>query len=86
MKSKAERILEEALTLPEPSRAEIAGILLDSLEGEAVDPGYEQAWSREIARRIQEIDSGKVKLIPWSQVRRDILKSRREKKRRQVSR
>lgn len=85
MKSRADRIIEEALTLPEPKRADLAGKLLDSLH-EEVDPDYEAAWSAEIARRIEEIDSGKAKLVPWSHVRRDILRSRREKKRPPASR
>jgi putative addiction module component (TIGR02574 family) len=70
----------QALALPEPARAALAGKLLDSLDDE-VAPGYEQAWATEIARRVEEIDSGKAKLVPWSHVRRDILRSRREKKR-----
>ncbi len=86
MKSRAAaQIIENALSLPEPARAALAGTLLDSLDRE-VDPDYEKAWSVEIARRLREIDSGKAKLIPWGQVRRDILRSRRAKKQRQVSR
>jgi putative addiction module component (TIGR02574 family) len=32
----------------------------------------EAAWSEEIARRIAEIDSGKVELIPWEVVRAEL--------------
>jgi putative addiction module component (TIGR02574 family) len=85
MRSRATGIIEEALSLPGPARAALAGTLLDSLDTE-VDPEYEEAWSAEIARRLREIDRGKAKLIPWSHVRRDILRSRRAKKRRPVSR
>ena len=28
------------------------------------------AWDAEIAKRIEELDSGKVKTIPWAEVRR----------------
>ena len=28
------------------------------------------AWHREIARRLQQIDSGEVDLIPWEEVER----------------
>jgi len=37
-----------------------------------VDATAEQEWSREIARRIEELDSGKVKPIPWEEARRQI--------------
>jgi hypothetical protein len=32
----------------------------------------EGAWDEEIKRRIEEIDSGKVKPIPWAKARRQI--------------
>jgi putative addiction module component (TIGR02574 family) len=32
----------------------------------------EEAWRKEIARRIQELDSGVAKTIPWEEVRRTI--------------
>ena len=66
------KLLQEALKLPSEARAALAGSLLESLD-EAVDPEAEHAWSREIARRIKEIDSGKVKTVPWSEARRRIL-------------
>jgi putative addiction module component (TIGR02574 family) len=39
------------------------------------DDGVEQAWDAEIARRVAEIESGTVRLIPWSEVRRRIEKT-----------
>jgi putative addiction module component (TIGR02574 family) len=30
------------------------------------------AWDQEIARRIDELDSGKAKTIPWEEVQRRI--------------
>lgn len=65
-------LLERALMLPPEARAALAGSLLDSLEHE-VDEDVEAAWSKEIARRVSELDSGKVQTEPWSQVRRSIL-------------
>ncbi len=72
MKRDAEEILKEALDLPPEGRAAIAGTLLDSLEGE-VDEGAEEAWLKEASRRLEELDSGKVKGIPWVDVRRRLL-------------
>ena len=65
----ADEILEDALALPTEARAAIAGSLLDSLDDDAVDAQAEELWSVEIARRIAEIDAGRVQLVPWSEVR-----------------
>jgi putative addiction module component (TIGR02574 family) len=36
-------------------------------------PDVESAWSEEIKRRLTEIDAGKVELIPWEEVRAELL-------------
>ena len=63
-------ILKKALALPPEARAAIAGSLLESLNDTPADQGVEGAWSEEIKRRIEEIDSGKVQMIPYEEVRR----------------
>ena len=64
-------LLKKALALPAEARAALAGSLLDSLD-DTVDASAEEAWNREIARRMEELDSGKVKPIPWAEARRQI--------------
>jgi len=64
-------IYREATELPDRERAELAGMLLESLEGEP-DSNIEAAWADEVERRIRQVDSGEVKLIPWEQVRADL--------------
>ena len=64
-------LLKKALALPAEARAALAGSLLDSLD-EAVDTSAEEEWSQEIARRIAELDSGKVKPVPWAEARRQV--------------
>ena len=71
MKNDASKILEAALRLPIEARAAIAGSLIESLD-EEVDENVEEAWAEEIARRVQDLDSGKAKTIPWSKARRPI--------------
>ena len=67
----ADELLKKALTLPANDRATLAGSLIDSLED--VDEAFAQnAWNDEIARRIEELDSGKAKTIPWDEVRRRV--------------
>jgi len=61
-------LLKKALALPPEARAALAGSLLESLD-DTVDPSVEEAWKHEIGRRIEEIDSGKVKPIPWAEAR-----------------
>jgi hypothetical protein len=48
MKSKANRILDEALSLPEASRAQLAGKLFHSLDTREADSGWDQSWAAEI--------------------------------------
>lgn len=64
-------LLKRALALPAEARAALAGSLLESLE-EPVDELAEEEWNKEIARRIAELDSGKVKPLPWADARRQI--------------
>ena len=45
--------------------------LLESLE-DTLDESAEEEWNKGIARRIAELDSGKVKPIPWAEARRQI--------------
>jgi putative addiction module component (TIGR02574 family) len=71
MTREVSELLEKALSLPPEARAALAGSLLESLD-ETVDASAEAEWCDEIARRIEEIDSGKVKTIPWADARRQI--------------
>jgi putative addiction module component (TIGR02574 family) len=64
-------LLKKALALPPEARAALAGSLLESLD-DTVDEGTEEEWNKEIACRIAELDSGKVKPIAWAEARRQI--------------
>jgi putative addiction module component (TIGR02574 family) len=39
---------------------------------EIVPASAEEEWKREIARRIEDLDSGKIEPIPWEAARREI--------------
>ena len=67
----ADDLLKKALTLPANERATLAGSLIDSLE-EVDEASVQDAWDEEIARRIEELDSGKAETISWDEVRRRI--------------
>ncbi|HEX9986450.1 MAG TPA: addiction module protein [Thermoanaerobaculia bacterium] len=63
-----EKLYEQAAELPEADRAELAGLLLESIE-EPADDGVEEAWAAEIERRMADYRAGKVKTIAWAEVR-----------------
>ncbi len=69
MTTDVRRLLDDAMQLGDADRAELAGLLIDSLDNDA-DENVQQAWNNEIARRLSELDNGSVKAIPWSEVRR----------------
>ena len=63
-----EELYQQASQLPEEDRAELAGKLLEGI-GESADEGVEDAWAAEVERRMAEYRAGRVKTIPWSEVR-----------------
>jgi putative addiction module component (TIGR02574 family) len=71
--AQAKEILDAALKLEPAERARIAHEIIVSLDDEPADEGVEEAWEQELAKRAAEIDSGAVKLEPWSKVRQDLL-------------
>ena len=81
MTVKAQRLLQEALDLPPKARGDLAASLIDSLD-EGTDRGVERAWAAEIDRRLDALESGKAKTVPWSQVEKGLLKRQRDAKRR----
>ena len=65
-------VWKEASELSDEDRTALAGLLIESLEGEA-DADVEAAWAAEIEKRVAELDAGTVKTIPWEQVRQRLL-------------
>ena len=71
MNSKAHQVLRDALRLSPRARADIATTLLHSLD-QREDAGVDEAWVAEIERRLREVESGAVRLIPWEKARRSL--------------
>lgn len=65
-------LLEEVLKLPDEARAALVASLLNSLDGKE-DADVEGQWALEIAKRLDELDSGTVMPVPWAEARRKIL-------------
>ncbi len=72
MTARVKRVLDDALKLSEKDRAEVAAKLIDSLDAEDEDE-IEAAWAAEIQKRVDELDQGKVKAIPWSKAWKEIV-------------
>jgi putative addiction module component (TIGR02574 family) len=67
----SQELLNNAMRLPDEQRAALAAALIESLDDD-VDAGAEATWSAEIARRLQEVENGQAKTIPWPQARQMI--------------
>jgi len=65
MQPSFEKVERLARALPEEERIRLANSLYESVAGEeqASEAEIEAAWGDEIKRRLDEIDSGKVKMI-----------------------
>ncbi len=61
-------LFDEAVELNENDRAALAGLLLESIEGEP-GPDIEAAWAKEIEHRVEQLEKGEVELIPWEEVK-----------------
>jgi putative addiction module component (TIGR02574 family) len=73
MTDAASELLKRALALTPEERAELAGSLLESLDPVDEDPkAVEAAWNEEIARRIEDLDSGKVEPVSLDTFRRKL--------------
>jgi putative addiction module component (TIGR02574 family) len=59
---------KKASELPAEDRAELAGLLLDSVADEP-DEAVEDAWQAEVERRVAEYRAGSIKTISWSELR-----------------
>jgi hypothetical protein len=61
--SRTEHLLAQALELPDADRADLAARLIASLDP-TTDSGAAEAWTKEVGRRIAELDSGQVENVP----------------------
>jgi putative addiction module component (TIGR02574 family) len=80
--STEELVFSAALALPEQSRAQLADMLWASLPEEQLDLSLTdevpQAWVAEARRRMRDVASGKVALLPGDEVM-ERLRSRLQK-------
>jgi putative addiction module component (TIGR02574 family) len=71
MSDRARKLLQDAMELPLPERAELAADLLASLDGEP-EADVEAAWSREIERRARDALANPDDDVAWESVRGEL--------------
>ncbi len=65
--------LDAPMTLDEKDRISVACALTESLY-QGADPDAEEAWDVEIRHRVEELGSGTVETIPWTEVRKRLFR------------
>jgi putative addiction module component (TIGR02574 family) len=73
MTPEVSKVLEKALTLSTRDRGLLINRLIASLDDGPAEEGVEEAWAAEIKRRVDEVESGKIKMIPTEEVRRRLV-------------
>jgi putative addiction module component (TIGR02574 family) len=72
MSPEVERLLAEAMALPEDERAALAAVLQDSVGNGSPQEEIDAAWGAEIQRRLAAVRSGEVQLIASEDVEREL--------------
>jgi putative addiction module component (TIGR02574 family) len=69
MNSATEQLLDAVLALPNGDRVDFVEALIASLQPED-QPPFDESWREVIQRRSAELRSGRVKAVPWDEVKR----------------
>ena len=79
MNARSAALRSEVLALPTEERAVLAVELLASLDEDVSDADpdeVDRAWGEEMVRRSEQIASGEVKTLSWSEVLEQVAASR----------
>ena len=68
MSASPKNLYTKAMDLDVRDRTDLVAMLLESLD-HGSDEGVETAWIEEAKRRLDAVDSGQVKPVPWSEER-----------------
>lgn len=60
-------LFKKILDLGKKDRIILTGLLIESLEEER-DADAETLWQAEVARRLEELDSGRMQALSWEEV------------------
>ncbi len=70
MTPEVSEVIEKALALSTQDRSLVIDRLIASLDEGPAEEGVEDAWAEEIKRRVDDIQSGRAKMMPGEEVRR----------------
>ena len=65
----ADDLFSRAMQPPESERADLAYLLIHSLETTDPDPDHDAAWVAEVDARLRSIDEGRTTPIGWDEVK-----------------
>lgn len=71
MATTLEQVTKQAMALPSESRAQLADLLIESLDGDELSQ-IEQLWVAEAKRRRDEVRSGTVNTVPGEEALREV--------------
>lgn len=74
MTPEVSKVLEKALALSTRERGLLIDQLIASLDEGPAEEGVEEAWAAEIKQRVDDMRSGKAKMIPGDEVLRELAK------------
>ena len=77
MSPEVSELLKRAISLPVEERAALANTLLDSIE--PVQESVEEAWDKEVARRMNDLEAGRAVTVPWEELRQQLLATLNER-------
>jgi putative addiction module component (TIGR02574 family) len=69
MSAMVDDLFAKAAVLSDEERATLAGLLIESLESSPAEAGAEEAWAREVERRMADYRAGRVQTVGWSELR-----------------
>lgn len=79
MTQRAEAVLEQALSLAEGDRVELAEALLESL-GADMEPTVEASWRQEVALRVRLAAEKATPSLPWPELRERLVARMNERR------
>lgn len=71
MATKAENILNEALSMSPAERATLAHCLISSLD-HPTEKSVDEEWIKLAQKRLAELESGKVKPVSWESIKQKV--------------
>lgn len=71
MATTVEKLIEQAMTLPSESRAQLADLLVESLDASELGR-IDRLWTAEAKRRRDEVRNGQVEAIPGDEALHDV--------------